>query len=488
MNETSAVPEPRTLRISPWVLTILASILLPLGFVGILAVALWFEPATLQPDNARVLPDGSILRLEKVTRGTARHNFDMKFPVWPYIFGQRVRSFQHYAHGNGDERLVLWFTRRDAKSGRYLDFDWWKHSVGTDKNGVAFIDTAAYLEDFSEYGSSSRGGTRPLKSEPSHPYHIGHSQMRVFRPRDDGTFELKVYNATDVLVATFNVPMPAGPPPVELKPESLPSTKIKGDLALTLKSLVAKESPYEDWNAPLKPFRSPLNLQVDAEILWQGKPTVEWQFGLNQVSDPFGNKSYAWNSDLSPKEPWSVRLQASRKESAKFEPLVTAVVPAMSLPETDKVLMLGQTLKVDGVAIELLFSGRGKIKHSVSVSSTGEGSSSASMQPFGIPGQVEGKAKGGVCALTVDCKLPFIAMRQPTGLGPNDSLILRGKAASGENIEWRYTCGIWDMQFWFGNASEMQSAMDLTIIVNRGQEFEYVIQPPTPVPLPLPPK
>src|SRR5436190_24362080 len=102
----------------------------------ILAMA-WLVPAESSP-NERRLPDGSILRIEGVTLGT-RHTYNFGYaPRSRWFFWERKR--QLLSAESGGSVVVVWMTRRDAETGRSLDFDWWNRSVVVDSLGGEVTD------------------------------------------------------------------------------------------------------------------------------------------------------------------------------------------------------------------------------------------------------------------------------------------------------------------------------------------------------------
>jgi hypothetical protein len=104
------------------------------------------------------MPDGSILRIEALTTGATG------FTYTPPADGLRARLFGaspqviRGSPSNPDD-IVVWMSRRDARTGEPLDFDWWAENVVVDAAGSEVSDADAdlpSLTSFAEDGQSTR--------------------------------------------------------------------------------------------------------------------------------------------------------------------------------------------------------------------------------------------------------------------------------------------------------------------------------------------
>jgi hypothetical protein len=193
------------------------------------------------PSPEYTMPDGSILTLRKVTFGK-QHQIYVDRPVRRFSFlpGSGPPPF---FQSTMDDSIMIWLSRRDAATGRAMDFDWWSHSIALDDHGCEFMDDQPGYHAFSTYGSTGSSGSRPFNSkaaQSSEQYDqiLAHAAIRRFR-HDAESFKLRVFNVEGTMVAEFDVRDPSptrGKIPV-WEPESLPATKHVGDLSVTLKKL-----------------------------------------------------------------------------------------------------------------------------------------------------------------------------------------------------------------------------------------------------------
>lgn len=467
---TAAVP--RRAWLTPWRWTLLIGVALPVVIVTGLGLVLWL--GEFDGGNAKVLPDGSVLVLEKVTRGN-HHRFRYRRPVWPYLFNGPEHALWGSQHGNADESLMLWFTRRAPGTNAHLDLHGFKEAVAIDRDGVTWLDAFPSTDEWTTatktLGRHQNG--RPRK-DPSFPYYVAHSELRMFTPRDDGTFDLHLYNRADELAATFVVRMPFGPTPPALVPERLPATKSSGDLALTLTSWSAHEVDHPDSHSPVQPWRNPLRVEVNATPTWQGRATEDWEWSLEMVSDSWGNRSTPGACDLSPLHPWRLTLSAIRRETAPFPPGMMATT-TVTMPAKDEIQPVGKVLRIGGVTVELQWVGRGRVEdwgprrfplYDAYIGLSPE-------PPFSKSAILERPKPGAARNVVVDCEASYLALKM-TGLNHGERLLLQSEGATGETIHWRLH-KLFGTELWVGDAAESQSAVKLKVVLLRHEKFEFVV-------------
>lgn len=197
MNAPASANGGRPSRSRMWSVSLVA-LLLPGSGMWFWSVAF---PERLAP-NERRLPDGSILKIEKLTWGTT-HELAFSQPV-PLSNAREQHELRHYGH---EEELVIWMSRRRRFRERALDFDWWHSSSVVDAAGVEISDRGAEIEEIGRW-NSARGGPRPLIANRDN-YHawVARSSFPGFTTRR-GCFRLNVINTSGTVVATFELKHP----------------------------------------------------------------------------------------------------------------------------------------------------------------------------------------------------------------------------------------------------------------------------------------
>jgi hypothetical protein len=222
--------------INPWLLVVgvpfavFAVVVAGLLFVG------YFTRGRLGPNDRR-LPDGSILRVEKVTWGKSSElEFEFEPPSWPWIWRRHIQKAEFSPQSS--DRLVIWISRRDSKTGQPLDVNWFQASAATNAWGEKIPSLtslyALYEGKFIQFPLALSYSLSSGLFDPNRQTHLlACSHFYPFRTKA-GHFSLRVQNDSGDVVATFDLVHPSPPTLPSWKPDPLPMTKTDGDLAVTL--------------------------------------------------------------------------------------------------------------------------------------------------------------------------------------------------------------------------------------------------------------
>ena len=154
-------PVPRVKRpLNPWVLVCVAlGMFVVLVVVG-LSVLAFLAPKRSSQANEFRMSDGKVLRIEGMNWG---HNHELDFDDSPSgTLGFWDRRRVSLSGRTLPDRLMVWMTCRDARTGRPLDFDWWSSSVVIDVHGDELHDLDPYFWQLGAPSDSSHGGNRPF--------------------------------------------------------------------------------------------------------------------------------------------------------------------------------------------------------------------------------------------------------------------------------------------------------------------------------------
>lgn len=476
MSVPEQPPVPREKRpLNPWLLVFGAGFgFVVLVVVGLLSLAQFAPKQTLRANEVQ-MPDGKVLRIEGLTWGkTHRLDFERSSSgFWEFLYRGRMPI----QRGSGQDQLTVWMTCHDAKSGRSLDFDWWAGSVAIDSHGDEIPDHDAFHWQMGPHGNSSGGIGRPFRADRgAYDTWIVSSSLPAFRT-DQGRFKLQVKNLASEVVATFELTHPSPPAAQTWPAEELPATKSNGDLAVALQRLNANFHWATSNGEKLKYwYYSP-----ETVVSENGQPTTDWSASLLDVTDSLGNQNYNMRS-LSIREPtWKVRLAACRVQTSKFAVAETWSFAEMPLPEKDTALPRSDTQSISGVTVTLVaLAGPGKTSYSIAtpgLSRYGNFSSSSGGTAFDSSTKVESKRNGSTSTSSVEANWPHLTL-ESTGLSPLHRLYLLAKDDQGRDVPTQQTYHYGELQSFFFKTEPDAKSLMLTIIVHKGHEFEFFIQPP----------
>jgi hypothetical protein len=246
------------------------------ALVLILAATGWTlirEPPPLQVCR---LPDGTLLRLEAITRGP-EHRFVLGrygmrllasvLPGTPGHFGTTL-----CAYGPTDPATLVFWTTWDTNS-RLTN---WTRTVALDESGEEVEDTAQPFQSWlqSRANAKIRGWVVPAL------------------PRRGSTIRLRIWvHGQRSPVAEFRAPNPDPPPHSTWAATLLPATQREGDLEWTLNRLeTGRVAPA---SVP-SPFRDRHWTRALFRIRERGQPTDRWEPVSVSLSDATGNRIVPW--------------------------------------------------------------------------------------------------------------------------------------------------------------------------------------------------
>lgn len=464
--------------INPWLLVAGTG----LGFLVLIVFGLsllaFFAPPHGPRENERLMPDGSVLRIEGMSWGT---NHRLKFerpPSTSWAFWERRQT--SLGRGSSQPELMVWMTRHDARSGRSLDFDWWAGSTVIDATGEPIADQNAFHWQLGNHGSSSSGGIRPFRAESKRfdTWLVG-SSFTAFRT-DHGRFKLQVRNTSGEIVATFDLTHPSPPVIHEWKAEELPATVKHGDVAVTLQRLRPSPSNWTDSDGAK---RKSWHFSPVASVELNGSPTNDWQIALLEITDPLGNRSSSSQRNISTREPvWKVTLGAYRTANSQFTAAETWTVTDLPLPGKDVVQPLTDSRSIGGVSVTLAaIAGGGKTSYTVAtpgVRKLGNYSGDFSRNHVfdsSIKGELNGT--GSQAQVKIESSWPHLTL-EVTGMTRLDRLQMFAKDDQGRDVPTQPVQFYGELHSYFFKTEPDAKSLTLSIIVHKGREFEFLIKPP----------
>jgi hypothetical protein len=331
--------------------------------VAVLLATAWALTQEPLPLASYRLPDGSVLRLEAITRGPT-HEFK-EGPYWQRLLARLpVPSLQKFAgdpiqkiEGSPDS-LVFWASRSGS---------------------------SPFPEDlYAEVTNGRDCSYRTYAFNTAVPWsHWCEGVMADVVPRRGPNIGLRFFRFTGaghrIPVADLMTRNPwPGPYPV-WQPERLPATKRDGDLAVTLTSLVTRVT------GPGKPKGTraagePIWTEAHLHCTWKGRLATDWETVKVTLRDPTGNQLdpegtsadpdehgpvthflpdfYAFEPCFCSHEPvWKLRLELANAGTASIDPADLWAVHALPLPPPGvfhplaaEFSRFGATVRLSGIA------------------------------------------------------------------------------------------------------------------------------------------
>ena len=435
-------------------------------------------------------PDGATLSLENVTFGKSH-----QLPVTLSSSGSSLfegSTTRACTANTANDSIVLWFSRREAQTGRALGFNWWSHSVALDEHGCEIEDDEPGMSAFSRNSAMNTSGSRPLQKVRNGEYDmvIAHSAVRPFR-HSGPTFKLRLFDTNGNAVAEFNVPDPSpsrGQYPT-WTPEPLPATKSVGDLAVTLNKLTAKKVERSSSFGKSESYQ----LSPAFELTENGEPAENWTRQTIRFFDAAGNSASPLDCRLCPRESaWKMQLRAFRDEHAQFDESEMWTAPSIALPTNGATTRLNVSHAVQGVKIELSAVGdRGTTSHSDLEPARGNSSTGTS---GGVGAgekrwsySIQTKSQQGSSTTTVTCDLPHIVVKLTGMTDEHFAPDLRAKDDQGRDVKAYSAAKVGGLDLWFLEAAPDAKSLDLTFVVQKGRTFEVFVTPPDVEPLKVAP-
>lgn len=473
-----SLPEQQAARarrtVNPWVLILGGSV----GAVAIIVLVL-FVVARLTPerplgDNERLMPDGTVLKIEGVTWGLIHFVSVDCPPAQPWAFWDD-RQVQVYDN-QGIQALKIWMTHRDRRSGRLLNFDWWGTSTVTNSLGVEISDYAPTYFIAGQF-NGMKSSRRPFRANG--PDRDGtwlvNSSFPAFRT-DNGKFLLQVKNTSGEVVAKFDLIHPSPPAAKNWQAEELPATKSQGDLMVTLHRL--RRDFYSHPGGGKTWYFAP-----ETTVTENGLPTNDWYFGMN-LQDAFGNdlSRHVNVTTVSAGEPaWKIQLRGWRREDKEFPASETWTLADVPLPERDFLKPLSDAHTVDGVTIKLVaFAGAGNVSYELPIPATQP--SALLTQPisaFDSPVNIQSGVDGSPNKIQMEANWPHVVFEVAAENYQHYLLIKARDNLNREVPTQPFTYGLSpNLRAFFFKAEPDAKSLTLTFIVRNAREFEFFVKPP----------
>ncbi|MDA1163684.1 MAG: hypothetical protein O3B13_11335 [Planctomycetota bacterium] len=433
-----------------------------------------------------IMPDGTILALNAVTFGTS-HSLDvliLRNHFDPFESPWRQQTVSHHT---GQDRIVIWLSRRHPRDGKYLDFDWWSHCAVTDSLGQTLQDTDARRFAVSSNGNESNAGDRPFP--PRISSHGGANGIQVVSStlqkfRSASTVTLDVYNAAGDKVASLPMPNPTPQPTVEWKPETLPASRTDGELEVVLQSVraIIHKGKQDGQEVETSRFDAVLEPRIDGVV------SRQWYAHMTRFEDVFENEGNSWNTNLSFKEPaWRVEVAAFRHDNADFEPAEIMTLAPRELAKPGKFdLKTTDAANTVSTAQIRAVVGPGKTayvlnapaRHSSSSSSNGQLQIGEKRQNR-ISCDVRYEQKNGRGTVSVDCELPHVLLTMESSLA-HSSTTLRVIDDQGRTVRTHRRNTGSAGSFIFMETEPDARTVQFEVIVQEPKVFEFFVKPPVP--------
>ncbi len=349
--DSFALP-PTKKAINPWLLiaavTIGCLVLLPVGawFVSL------FVSERLEPNDRR-LPDGSILRLEKVTWGqTHEFQFEIQRRSWGLFWSRKQESLSFSRAG--PDQLVVWMTCRSSRRGTPLNFDWWQSSHMLDQFGKEVSDYNANvfeIADDPKLKFVKRGGPSNTSSCDKWVALSCFPQHRVV----DGRLQLRIRNTAGDLVAEFDLPHPVPIDPPLWSPEPLPVTKTDRDLTVTFEGVEIESVGAIDRNVQgVKEWW----IRPKYKLQWHGPTPKNLIFTTKEIVNPLTTHGVPYREkciDRDFHEPaWKFRFAVCEYPDELLNASDQAVIRGIAIPPANTAVSLSEKVTVNGVTIEVV--------------------------------------------------------------------------------------------------------------------------------------
>lgn len=477
-SDTTSTPEqppaPREKRsINPWLLIFGTAIGVVMLIAAVLFVVARLTPEQPLDDNERLMPDGSVLKIEAVQWG----GFDsLAFSYSPSSRISWVTSDPIAVAlngGSGGDVLRIWMSRRDLRSGRSLDFDWWATSLAVNSLGQETADYQPRLFQINREQRDSRLGNRPFHADRLHfDTWVVSSSFPVFRT-DEGRFQLKVKNTVGEVVATFDLTHPSPPQLQDWQAEELPATKTDRELSITLQQLRPVPPPHARNELGVKRWY----FEPEYTLTENGQPTAAWNVEYG-IADSFGELiPYAGLFDWTHHPTWRVSLVAYRKENSDFPASDTWSVGDVTLPSADTVVPLKDERTIDGATVRLVaIAGPGKTSYPVASSTfpfPDHQNPPNSAKVFDTQAEVRSEVSGSTEINHVEARWPHIAYRMSHQGNSVNVVLLKARDDQDREVPTQQFASC----FFFKTEPDAKS-LKLTVIVHRWRTVQFFIKPP----------
>ncbi len=341
------------------------------GAIAIVAVSCGLAVFVFKTAPTTRMTDGTVLVLERVALGGQVSGRRMPWLGPVRALASRllgIPTFQRFAN---PDALVVWISRRDPGSDRFLNFDNWSRSTLVDEHGCEF-GSRNYGVEANEWSAT---GLPLPKAPPNSKYVLG-SVINESFPRRSSELRLRFYDHSGERLGELPFENPFVEEGPSWSPGPLPGTHVVGDTAFTLLSLTNRLIVRTEEGRQFE--------RISLVPRWEVKRNAsrivgEWIIGESRIGDPGGNTGGLDGFSLCTNEPaWKLDTWFYRAPKA-LGTVDVWTVPGVAVP--DSVLnqpVLGTNL-LHGVSIRIIaLSGPANVTYS-----------------NGIPVSVQGRLQGG---------------------------------------------------------------------------------------------
>lgn len=434
--------------------------------------------------GAQPLPDGTTVRVEKVTFGRTHRlgSPPNRFPWLPAWITGSDPNEPTIEFGSSEDTLMLWITHRHpAVPRRTLGLEWWTDYHLTDSHGCRFDTYSRQRRTQGKMSSNSSSigrGDRfdTLTSTEANPLAVGIMELESF-PRREPEMTLQLFGADWGKAAAFRVANPVPGMHPEWTPLPLPQKQSDGDLTVELENVEAAVDTWKDNGVETRQQHMRPNFQV----FQAGKRTDKWRADDLRVADATGNEVYAYDCRLCVREQaWKLRARFWRTPEAAFTPDETWVVSNVPVQAPNKILALSGSATRKSVKLELLaIAGRGSFLYKDGVPSVGEQPlpPSHSDQDMSTSGSTSSGPSGRHTESNLRAGLPHVGVRV-TGMPEEYHLSLLAIDDRGRRIPSELNAGM-DSERYLGlDLPKDARTLTLRFMVHRCRTMEYLIRPP----------
>jgi hypothetical protein len=410
------------------------------------------------------LKDGSILQLEKISFGRSHVyepgpvRLEVLRRLLPFLPGGRM-----FGYHLQEDALGVWMSRRDARTGAPLDFDWWGAGMALDDHGCRFdMEYRGLATDT----LSTFGGTSLPKAPGGSKYIFAHGVFHRF-PRRQRQFKIVLYYEQGGPAAEFTVANPVSHPYPHWSPEPLPAVRAQDNLEFKLLDVTNR-------------FEVILHHSVQTEramprpvtaITQAGQPAGAWGLREFSFADATGNKG---DSLCAYESAWRLRGTFLRGSDAPFEPWETWTVRGLPVPPPGMVKAWNARTNLLGTSLRLVaVAGPAEVVYSNGIPIWSRPATVVSGHTTSSSGSSDTRE------LRVHASAPHVIL-EVKGLREGWQLAARATHDEGRHSITSVIAGMGEQPVYILSVPSNVTTFDMTFAVHQARYAEFLVRPPLP--------